>query len=233
MTPAQKIIIALDFHDARTATDMARLLAPTGVKFKIGMELFYAVGPKIIESIAGHGPVFLDLKLHDIPETMARAAVTLVRTACVWMLNVHAAAGMTALRDVSEHTREAAAQHNCKPPLIIGVTVLTSLADLSHLGSRHSAGEIAMELSRLCHHAGLDGVVCSPLETARIKTVARNFLCVTPGIRPQGEPAHDQIRTATPREAIEAGSDYLVIGRPVTRAKDPVAALNGIIAELT
>lgn len=228
---AQKIIVALDFDNAAIATAMAKNLSGTGVKFKVGMELFYVAGPSILDKIRQHGEIFLDLKLHDIPETMAKAAMVLANTG-VWMMNVHASAGRAALARVAETVASQAAKSGNPKPLLIAVTVLTSLADLSHMGVTSDAMTTALKLAKLTRDAGLDGVVCSPKEVSAIKTLGPNFLCVTPGIRSPGDNAGDQIRTATPKEALQNGSDYLVIGRPITKAADPKMALDGIVRSL-
>lgn len=210
---------------------MAKKLSGTGVKFKVGMELFYAEGPAVLDKIREHGEIFLDLKLHDIPETMAKAALVLAGTG-VWMMNVHASAGPAALKRVAETVASQAAKSGVPKPLLIAVTVLTSLADLSHLGVTSDAAATALKLAKLSRDAGLDGVVCSPKEVSAIKTLGKNFLCVTPGIRSPQDAAGDQVRTATPKEALTSGSDYLVIGRPITKAADPKAALNEIVRTL-
>lgn len=228
---AQKIIIALDFDNAAAATTMAQTLSGTGVKFKVGMELFYAEGASILDKIRKHGEIFLDLKLHDIPETMAKAAGVLCDMG-VWMFNVHASAGPIALKRVAETVTAHSVKNGGQKPLLIAVTVLTSLSDLSHLGASADVNSTALSLAKLAHNAGLDGVVCSPREVAAIKTLGSDFLCVTPGIRSPQDTATDQVRTATPKEALANGSDYIVIGRPITKAKDPKEALAILLQNL-
>lgn len=228
---AKKIIIALDFDNATTATAMAQTLSGTGVKFKVGMELFYAEGASVLNKIRKHGDIFLDLKLHDIPETMAKAASVLCGMG-VWMFNVHASAGPVALKRVAETVASHSLKNNGQKPLLIAVTVLTSLSDLSHLGTMSDVQTTALTLAKLSHNAGLSGVVCSPREVSAIKMLGQNFLCITPGIRSPQDIAADQVRTATPKEAFINGSDYLVIGRPITKAKDPQEALVKILETL-
>lgn len=225
---AKRVIIALDCKTLAEAQSFATRLAPFGVKFKIGMELFYAAGPDAVSKIARYGDVFLDLKLHDIPRTMARAAAVLADLG-VWLFNVHASAGREAL----ECVRDTLESRGKKRPLVIGVTVLTSLADLNHLGAPLAAKDAAVSLAKLSHDAGLDGVVCSPRDVTAIKNLGKNFLCVTPGIRGLTDESGDQKRTATAGEAIVLGSDYLVVGRPVIQAADPELALENLLSEVS
>lgn len=230
MTTASRIIVALDVPTAHEALSLADKLAGTGVKFKVGMELFYAAGPGIVGEVAKRGDVFLDLKLHDIPETMAKAAAVLTDLGA-WMFNVHAAAGPEALRRVRERVHAVAGGGT--RPLVIGVTVLTSLFDLKHMGTTASAADVAAGLAKLCADAGLDGVVCSAREASRIKGECPGLSCVTPGIRRAEDPADDQTRTMTPKEALAAGSNWVVIGRPITKTKDPRRALEEIIGSIS
>lgn len=229
---ASQIIVALDFPTAREALALTDALAGTGVKFKVGMELFYASGPGIVADVKMRGEVFLDLKLYDIPETMAKTAAVLTGLGA-WMFNVHASAGIEALRRVRERVDEAALKSGTAKPLLVGVTVLTSLPDLKHLGATADAAGSALGLAKLTATAGLDGVVCSALEAARIKKDYPNLKCVTPGIRRAEDPADDQARTMTPKEALSSGSDWLVIGRPIAKAKDPRRALQEILNSLS
>jgi orotidine-5'-phosphate decarboxylase len=225
---ADKIIVALDTPTAAQAVALAQVLQGTGARFKVGMELFYAAGPAIVTDIKKFGAVFLDLKLHDIPQTMANTMAVIAQLG-VWMTTVHAAAGAEALKAVIA----AAAQAGAPEPLIVAVTVLTSLADLSHVGSSLSAQDNALALMKLARRQGLAGVVCSPREAAAIKAADANCLCVTPGIRRAEDPVGDQARSATPMQAIAGGSDYLVIGRPITQAPNPLSALQAIAASLS
>lgn len=224
----KKIIVALDYADKESAVSMADKLRDTGVAFKIGMELYYACGPEIIADLSAFGRIFLDLKLHDISETMAKTARVLCQKG-VWMFNVHAAAGSEALKKVVAAVADETRRLDCVRPLVIAVTVLTSLNDLAHIGVTETVGKSVERLAMLACASGIDGVVCSAREAAHIKKMnGDSFLCVTPGIRLPEDDAGDQKRTCTPKEAIYAGSDYLVIGRPITRAKDPVKALEAI-----
>lgn len=235
--PAERIIIALDFDSKEKAVSMARELAPTGVRFKIGMELFYACGPSIVEEVRKQGEVFVDLKLHDIPNTMSQAAQVLTKLGA-WMFNVHASAGAAALERVYDDVGELCAKNNLSKPNIIGVTVLTSLANLSHLGTGESARASALRLARLSAVSHLDGVVCSAKEVAALKSDLKknypDFLYVTPGIRLAENTVtkDDQNRTCTPGEAIDNGATHLVIGRPVTGDRSPVRVVEKIAQEL-
>ena len=220
------IIVALDFPEANAALALARRLDPAQCRVKVGLELFSAEGPAIIRTLQGLGlAVFLDLKFHDIPNTVASACARAADLG-VWMVNVHALGG----------PRMLAAARRAIPvggPRLVGVTILTSHGpeDLAALGLGDS-GERVRGLSALCREAGLDGVVCSPREAPELQDLrAGGFVLVTPGIRPEGAAPDDQRRTRTIREALAAGADYLVVGRPVTRAPDPAAALAACLAE--
>ena len=222
----QTIIVALDFSEAGAALALARRLDPAQCRVKVGLELFSAEGPAIVRTLQGLGfAVFLDLKFHDIPNTVASACARAADLG-VWMVNVHALGG----------ARMLAAARQAIPaggPRLIGVTILTSHGpeDLAALGLGDSS-ERVRGLSVLCREAGLDGVVCSPREAHELQDLrAGGFVLVTPGIRPEGAPPDDQRRTRTIREALAAGADYLVVGRPVTRAPDPSAALAACLAE--
>ena len=220
------IIVALDFPEAGPALALARRLDPAQCRVKVGLELFSAEGPAIVRTLQGLGlAVFLDLKFHDIPNTVASACARAADLG-VWMVNVHALGG----------PRMLAAARRAIPvggPRLIGVTILTSHGpeDLAALGLGDS-GERVRGLSVLCREAGLDGVVCSPREAPKLQDLrAGGFVLVTPGIRPEGAVPDDQRRTRTIREALAAGADYLVVGRPVTRAPDPAAALAACLVE--
>ncbi len=224
-----RIIVALDYPDLGAALAMAERLDPRGARVKVGKELFTRAGPHVVEALMARGfEVFLDLKYHDIPNTAAgacRAAADLG----VWMVNVHALGGPRML----EAAREAVAAA-VRPPRLIAVTVLTSLdaADLRALGFTEEPGELVLRLARMTADCGLDGVVCSPREIAPIRAVLpAPFALVTPGIRPAGSTMGDQKRVLGPREALALGATYLVIGRPITGADDPAAALAAIAAE--
>ncbi len=226
-----RIIIALDVADARDALELAARVDPARCRLKVGKELFTRAGPAVVEQLTGKGfSVFLDLKYHDIPNTVAgacRAAADLG----VWMVNVHAQGG----RRMMEAAGGAVA--DCpQPPLLVAVTLLTSLGqdDLLDVGLAGSPLENVVRLARLARDSGLDGVVCSPHEIKALRqTLPKSFVLVTPGIRPAGTDAQDQKRIMTAAEAVERGSTYLVIGRPITQADDPMAALTGIEKEIT
>jgi len=225
-----RIIISLDFPELDQALDLVHRLDPARCRLKVGKELYTRGGPELVRQLIAAGfDVFLDLKFHDIPATVAGACKA-AADLDVWMLNVHVAGGEQMLRAARE------AVIGCpRPPLLIGVTVLTSLddADLRRVGVDKPAAVQVLHLARLAAACKLDGVVCSAQEAAALrKEHGRGFLLVTPGIRPVGTAVDDQQRTMTPEAAIRAGSDYLVIGRPITRAPDPVRALAEINEEI-
>jgi orotidine-5'-phosphate decarboxylase len=226
MSVEPRIVVALDCPDHGSALDMAARLDPAHCRMKVGKELFTRAGPGVIEALRARGfEVFLDLKFHDIPNTVA-AACRAAAELGVWMLTVHAFGGIAMM----EAAREALAGMGT-PPLLTAVTVLTSLdeADLAELGVHAHPSAQVVRLAALAEGAGLDGVVCSPADLPRLReAVAREFLAVTPGVRPAGSAQGDQKRVATPREALDAGASYLVIGRPITEAADPMAALTAI-----
>lgn len=225
-----KIIVALDHPTGADALTLIGSLGAANCAVKVGKELFTREGPAIVRAlIARERPVFLDLKYHDIPNTVA-AACRAAAELGVWMVNVHVSGG----RDMLCAARDSL--QACRPrPLLIGVTVLTSLnaADLESLGIAASPTAQVLRLSRLARDCGLDGVVCSAQEIAAVKAeCGAHFLTVTPGIRPLEVGLDDQQRVATPTEAVKAGGDYLVIGRPITRADEPAAALAAIADEI-
>jgi orotidine-5'-phosphate decarboxylase len=228
---SRPIVVALDFPDAAGALAVAGRLSPAGCAVKVGKELFTAEGPSLVRELAGRGfRVFLDLKFHDIPNTVAQACAAATRLG-VWMLNVHASGGAAMLAAAREAVDRAAADAGRERPLLIAVTVLTSLGatDLAAVGVDDTPEVQVLRLARLAQSSGLDGVVCSAREAAALRAVCGpRFLLVTPGIRPAGAAVDDQSRTATPAEALAAGASYLVIGRPITRAADPQAALEAI-----
>jgi orotidine-5'-phosphate decarboxylase len=225
-----KIIVALDYADADSALALVSQLNPALCRLKVGKELFTASGPQLVEQFMRHGyEVFLDLKFHDIPNTTAQACKA-AATLGVWMVNVHALGG----RRMMEAAHEALANFN-KPPRLIAVTVLTSMAyaDLAEVGILVSPAEQVLHLAALAQASGLDGVVCSAQEAALLRKQAGNEFClVTPGIRPAEAAADDQSRIMTPRAALESGASYLVIGRPITKAVDPLLALQQIANEI-
>jgi len=221
-----RVIVALDFADAVQALALVECLDPAQCRLKVGKELFTRSGPALVETLQEKDfEVFLDLKFHDIPNTVAKACKAAADLG-VWMVNVHAMGG----RKMMEAAREAVASASHRPRLI-AVTVLTSMsdADLAEIGLQGSPEDNVRRLAGLAESAGLDGVVCSPREVDMLRnTMGRNFQLVTPGVRPVGAALNDQTRVATPEDAIRAGSSYLVIGRPITQADDPLAALRAI-----
>lgn len=230
------IIVALDSPDAAPARALLDRLDPAQCGVKIGKELFTAAGPDVVRDCVARGfRVFLDLKFHDIPNTCAQACAAATRLG-VWMLNVHASGGAAMLAAARRAVDETAARMTRKPPLLIGVTVLTSLVagDLAAIGVAGTPGEQVLRLAKLAQGCGLDGVVCSAHEAAALRAACgERFQLVTPGIRPAGSAVQDQARVATPAEALRAGAHWLVIGRPITAAPDPAAALTSILASLS
>lgn len=225
-----KIIVALDFPDAASALALVSRLDPALCRLKVGKELFTAAGPDLVRTLAGRGfEVFLDLKFHDIPNTVA-AACRAAASLGVWMLNIHASGG----RRMMEAARDALADL-AHPPLLIAVTVLTSMSgeDLAETGVAGGPAEQVLRLARLAQSCQLDGVVCSAQEAAMLHTrLGADFRLVTPGIRPAGADTADQRRVMTPVEALKAGATDLVIGRPITGAIDPLAALQQIRSDI-
>jgi orotidine-5'-phosphate decarboxylase len=225
-----RVIVALDFPTAPAALELARRLTPGLCRLKVGKELFATAGPALVEQLQQLGfDVFLDLKFHDIPNTVA-GAVSAAADLGVWMVNVHASGGsrmMVAAREAIE-----SASHR---PLLIAVTVLTSMAeeDLRELGCDEPLKDVVLRLAGLAARSGLDGVVCSAMETEALRRAhGEDFCLVTPGIRLAGDGASDQRRVVTPAQAAANGSDYLVIGRSITAAADPLAALQRVHREL-
>ena len=225
-----RIIVALDFSSAEDALDLVARLNPAQCRLKVGKELFTRSGPALVEQLVGRGfDVFLDLKFHDIPHTVAQACKAAAALG-VWMLNVHALGGGAMLRAAREALGDAPAR-----PLLIAVTILTSMGDedLRQIGLQGSAADNVLRLAGLAREAGLDGVVCSPREAGAIKArCGDGFACITPGVRPAGSAMQDQRRVSTPAAALADGADYLVIGRPITAAADPAAALASIQDEI-
>jgi orotidine-5'-phosphate decarboxylase len=222
----KRVIVALDYDDQSKALSLVDCLLPDACRLKVGKELFVAAGPRFVEEIVGRGfDVFLDLKFHDIPNTVAQACKAAARLG-VWMVNVHASGGSAMLSAARE-----AIDASSHKPLLVAVTVLTSLADsdLDVIGLGGPVGAAVLRLGTLTKACGLDGVVCSGQEAAILRSaLGRDFTLVTPGIRPAGIVAGDQARILTPEKALGLGADYLVIGRPITQAADPSAALSAI-----
>ncbi|UKA02858.1 orotidine-5'-phosphate decarboxylase [Photobacterium damselae] len=226
-----KVIVALDYDNQNDALAFVDRIEPGSCRLKVGKEMFTFYGPDFVRKLHDRGhSVFLDLKFHDIPNTCSKAVKAAAELG-VWMVNVHASGGermMTASREILE-------PYGKDRPLLIGVTVLTSMesSDLAGIGISRSPQEQVMNLATLTKNSGLDGVVCSAQEASLLKSnLGQEFKLVTPGIRPAGSAAGDQRRVMTPVEAIAAGSDYLVIGRPITQAENPAQVLADINATL-
>jgi orotidine-5'-phosphate decarboxylase len=230
-----RVIVALDFPDMMSAFGLAARLDPAACAVKVGKELFTVAEAGLVRELVRRGfRVFLDLKFHDIPNTVAQACAAATRLG-VWMIDVHAAGGRAMLSAARDAVTETAAAEGRARPLLIAVTVLTSLNadDLAAIGVSGSAETQVLRLARLAQASGLDGVVCSAHEAAMLRAqYGTDFKLVTPGIRPAGEQAHDQARVMTPQAAIAAGADYLVIGRAITAAADPLRALQEINASI-
>lgn len=229
MSSSSRVIVALDYASAAEALAFADQVNPALCRLKVGKELFTRSGPALVKQLVARGfDVFLDLKFHDIPNTVAQACVAAADLG-VWMVNVHASGG----RRMMETTRDAL-EALPQRPLLIAVTVLTSMntADLAELGLPEPAVQVE-KLARLTRDCGLDGVVCSAHEAALLKaSCGQDFKLITPGIRPADSAANDQSRIMTPEQAVEAGADYLVIGRPITQSADPVGVLKQINTSL-
>lgn len=225
-----KIIVALDYSDAQPALELVARLEPALCRLKVGMELFTTARSRLIEQLMQRGfEIFLDLKFHDIPNTTAQACKAAAELG-VWMVNVHALGG----RKMLEAAREAMSLHTQSPKLI-AVTLLTSMAqeDLADLGITAAPADMVLRLAKLARDSGLDGVVCSAREAALLRQHCGSEFClVTPGIRPVDAVADDQSRIMTPCAALDQGANYLVIGRPITRAADPLQALQNIIKQI-
>ena len=230
------LIIALDVDTVEEAVDMADRLVPYAGGFKVGMQLYYNAGPEAVYRLrAKNVPVFVDLKLHDIPNTVAGAAKALTRHGAS-IINVHAAGGREMMRAAVEAAGEEAFRYRVSRPLVVAVTVLTSIdqeAFHDEVGVAGSIQDRVVAWARLAKEVGLDGVVASPMEIAAVREACGpDFVIITPGIRPAGAAAGDQKRTMTPGEAIRLGATYLVVGRPVIAAADPVKAVRAILEEI-
>ncbi len=234
IAPAQRIFAALDTTDLSRAQAMARALSGLVGGLKVGKEFFTAHGPEGVRAAVGGEPLFLDLKFHDIPNTVAgaiRASIHLRPK----IVNVHASGGAAMLQAAAQAAREAAEDAEVERPLVLAVTVLTSLddADLEAVGQKGPASEQVVRLARLTEDCGLDGVVCSYREIPALRQACGSgFKLLVPGIRPDWSETGDQKRVATPAEAVKAGADFLVIGRPINAAADPAEAARRIAAEL-
>jgi len=235
MKPSSRLIVALDTPSRDRALDLARTLRGQVAVFKVGLELYTAVGPSILRDLKSLGAeIFLDLKFHDIPNTVARAVAEAARLG-VAMLDLHLSGGAAMARRAVDELDAVCDLHQLRRPALLGITVPTSLSgeDLAALGIGRTPEEQVLALAALGKEAGLDGVVASPRELAALRQrFGPDWIIVTPGIRPSGSPADDQVRTLTPKEAVEAGADYLVVGRPITGAADPSEAAREILRSI-
>lgn len=231
----ERLIVALDVDDLAKATDLVRRLAGEVGMFKVGKQLFTSAGPQAVRQIQElGGEVFLDLKFHDIPNTVAKAAIEATRLG-VKMFNVHASGSLEMMHMTVKEVRRVCRQQKLRKPIMLAVTVLTSLnqADLQRVGVERKVADQVVRLALLTKEAGMDGVVASPHEVADIREACgRRFIIVTPGIRPAEGNRNDQQRVMTPRDAVRGGVDYIVVGRPIIEAKDPLAAARAIVADM-
>lgn len=235
LKPRNPLFVAIDTADLDEAVRLAEMLKDVAGGLKLGLEFFTAFGPDGVARIAEFDlPLFIDLKFHDIPNTVSGAVRSLMRMRPA-MFTVHAFGGLEMLRAAADTAAMEADRHGLPRPWVLGVTVLTSLdaGDLDVLGVEGSTHKVVARLARLAEKAGLDGIVCAPdeISTAR-STLGEKFRLVVPGIRPKGAEMHDQKRVTGPREAIELGADVLVVGRPITRSDDPVFAARSILGAL-
>ena len=235
MKNRDRLIMALDVSTLKEAERLVRQLSPLVKFFKVGKELFTSVGPKAVQMVRAHkAEVFLDLKFHDIPNTAGAACAEAARLK-VSLLSVHALGGKEMLVRAARSVRQAAGREGAARPRVLAVTILTSMTerDLKEIGINKRLGKAVEDLARLAQHCGLDGVIASGHEIKRIrKVVKNNFLIVTPGVRPAWAARGDQKRIMTPGEALEAGADYLVIGRPITRSDRPREAAEKVLKEM-
>lgn len=226
-----RIIVALDFANEHEALALVDRLDPNKCKLKVGKEMFTHFGPTFVKKLIGMDfKVFLDMKFHDIPNTVARA-VAAAADLGVWMVNVHASGSYKMMEAAAKSLEE----YGADKPKLIAVTVLTSMdqEQLSAIGITCSIEEQVLRLANLTKQSGLDGVVCSARESSLLRNnLGKDFLLVTPGIRPSNSEVGDQVRIVTPQDAVNNGSDYLVIGRPITKANNPLNALDEIIASI-
>lgn len=231
-----RLIVALDLSDSTTARNLVKLLANEVGLFKVGKQLFVNSGPRLVRTIQDMGgEVFLDLKFHDIPNTVAAASVEAARLG-VRMFNIHAWGGSAMMHATATAVKDVCEEESLRQPWILAVTVLTSLdqKDLETLGVQRSLEQQVTRLARLAKDAGMAGVVCSAHEVTQIRAACPPpFMVVTPGIRPADQRSGDQKRVMTPGDAVQAGIDYIVVGRPITEAPDPVEAARAIVAEMT
>jgi orotidine-5'-phosphate decarboxylase len=232
MSPVDRLAVALDVPSAKEAIELAKCLTGKVGVLKVGLELFCAEGPDIVREIQKYAPVFLDLKFHDIPTTVKRALNSVLRLDPM-IVNIHALGGLDMMTGAAELIKEH--RQNGGRTCLLAVTILTSMdsAALEQLNLKGGPAEMVLHLARLAKNAGCDGVVCSAQESASLRAeCGRDFLLLTPGIRPEGAGTQDQARAVTPTEAIKSGSTWIVVGRPITHALDPVAAAEAILAEM-
>lgn len=227
MLQDSKVVVALDYADEASALNFVDKINPSQCRLKVGKEMFTLFGPEFVRKLVARDfDVFLDLKFHDIPNTVAKAVAAAAELG-VWMVNVHACGG----KRMMEAAKAALVPYGDKAPILIAVTVLTSMEqeDLAQMGVNITPAEQVIRLAKLTQESGLDGVVCSSQEAAMLKEkLGQSFQLITPGIRPAGTAAGDQRRIMTPVEAVAAGADYLVIGRPITQAESPMQVLTEI-----
>ncbi|HEX9787835.1 MAG TPA: orotidine-5'-phosphate decarboxylase [Candidatus Binatia bacterium] len=230
-----RIIVSLDYAEMSRALELAGRLDPARCRVKVGKELFTRSGPLVVEKLVTSGfSVFLDLKFHDIPNTVAKAAIEATRLG-VKMFNVHASGSLEMMLTTVKEVERVCRQEKMRRPIMLAVTVLTSLNqdDLQRVGVEHKVADQVVRLALLTKEAGMDGVVASPHEVADIRAACgRSFVIVTPGIRPAEVKRNDQQRVMTPADAVRAGVDYIVVGRPIIEASDPIGAARAIVADM-
>ena len=236
MNPIDRLIVALDVDSEERAVNLIEKLQDDVMFFKVGFELFSSCGPDIVKAVTKRGcKIFLDLKFHDIPNTVSKAAVAVTRLG-VSLFNVHALGGFDMMKKTADAVREEAERLDIMRPKILAVTILTSMDEnaLKNVGIRATIEDEVLALATLASQAGLDGVVASAVEARRLRqALGEDFLIVTPGVRPAGSIAGDQKRIATPKEALENGASHIVVGRPITEADDPVEATRKILEEIS
>ena len=228
----ERLIVALDFHKMDDVKNLVNELGDSVVFYKVGMELFYSVGTEVVTWLKSQNKkIFLDLKLHDIPNTVAGGLCSLMNLGAD-ILNVHAAGGFTMMKTAADRLREESAKAGIVKPKLIAITVLTSINQAEWCGALKISEQV-VEFAKTAKNAGLDGVVASPQEAALIReNCGKDFLIITPGIRPAGSDINDQSRISTPAAAIANGANYLVVGRPIRSAENPKLAAENILAEI-